>query len=58
VGTHDQDRVPRRSRLYRRLIEASGRCPPGDVRGPFGYTDLLEAISDPKQTPRRAHGVD
>jgi pRiA4b ORF-3-like protein len=31
-----------------RLIEASGRCPPEDVGGPWGYGELLEAIADPK----------
>jgi hypothetical protein len=34
--------------LYPRLIEASGRCPPEDCGGPWGYTELLEAIADPK----------
>jgi Plasmid pRiA4b ORF-3-like protein len=34
--------------LYPRLIEASGRCPPEDVAGPFGYAEFLEAMRDPK----------
>src|SRR6266852_6917222 len=34
--------------LYPRLIEASGRCPPEDCGGPWGYAELLEAIADPK----------
>ena len=34
--------------LYPRLIEVSGRCPPEDCGGPWGYADLLEAIKDPK----------
>ena len=34
--------------LYPRLIEASGRCPPEDCGGPWGYAELLEAIKDPK----------
>lgn len=33
---------------YPRLIEASGRCPPEDAGGPWGYGELLEAIADPK----------
>ena len=33
--------------LYPRLIEASGRCPPEDCGGPWGYAELLEAIKDP-----------
>jgi hypothetical protein len=33
--------------LYPRLVEASGRCPPEDVGGPWGYTELLEALADP-----------
>src|SRR5271166_2834784 len=32
---------------YPRLIEASGRCPPEDVGGPWGYAELLAAIEDP-----------
>jgi len=34
--------------LYPRLIEASGRCPPEDVGGPWGYAEMLEAIKDPE----------
>jgi len=33
---------------YPRLIAASGRCPPEDVGGPWGYAELLDAIHDPK----------
>jgi hypothetical protein len=32
---------------YPRLIEATGRCPPEDVGGPWGYREFLEAIADP-----------
>lgn len=32
--------------LYPRLVEASGRCPPEDVGGPWGYAEMLEAIGD------------
>jgi hypothetical protein len=39
--------------LYPRLIEASGRCPPEDVGGPWGYAGFLEAMNDPKH-PRHA----
>ena len=31
---------------YPRLIEVSGRCPPEDVGGPWGYAELIEAIGD------------
>jgi hypothetical protein len=34
--------------LYPRLIEVSGRCPPEDVGGPWGYAEFLEAIKDPE----------
>ena len=34
--------------LYPRLVEVSGRCPPEDVGGPWGYGEFLEAIKDPK----------
>jgi hypothetical protein len=33
---------------YPRLIEATGRCPPEDIGGPWGYGEFLEAIADPK----------
>jgi hypothetical protein len=32
---------------YPHLIEATGRCPPEDVGGPWGYAELLEAVADP-----------
>src|SRR3546814_3109877 len=38
--------------IYPRLIEATGRCPPEDIGGPWGYGDFLEAIADPKQIGR------
>jgi Plasmid pRiA4b ORF-3-like protein len=34
--------------FYPRLIEVSGRCPPEDCGGPWGYPELLAAIKDPK----------
>jgi hypothetical protein len=34
--------------IYPRLIAATGRCPPEDVGGPWGYAEFLEAIGDPK----------
>ncbi|MDJ0391623.1 plasmid pRiA4b ORF-3 family protein [Roseomonas sp. E05] len=33
---------------YPLLINASGRCPPEDVGGPWGYAEFLEAITDPQ----------
>jgi len=39
---------PEPDNIYPRLIEASGRCPPEDCGGPWGYAELLEAINDPK----------
>jgi len=32
---------------YPRLINATGRCPPEDVGGPWGYDEFLDALSDP-----------
>jgi|SRR5689334_5225932 hypothetical protein len=32
--------------LYPRLLEVSGRCPPEDCGGPWGYAELLEALKD------------
>ncbi|MHB0709418.1 plasmid pRiA4b ORF-3 family protein, partial [Roseomonas mucosa] len=33
---------------YPLLIDATGRCPPEDVGGPWGYAEFLQAIADPK----------
>ncbi|HEX2886437.1 plasmid pRiA4b ORF-3 family protein [Vineibacter terrae] len=33
---------------YPRLTEASGRCPPEDVGGPWGYAEMLEALDNPQ----------
>ena len=38
---------PEPGMLYPCLIEVSGRCPPEDCGGPWGYAELLEAIKDP-----------
>lgn len=32
---------------YPLLLGASGRCPPEDVGGPWGYQEFLEALADP-----------
>jgi hypothetical protein len=34
--------------VYPRLIDATGRCPPEDTGGPWGYRGFLAAIADPK----------
>ena len=39
--------MPRPALRYPRLIEATARCPPEDVGGPWGYRDILDAIADP-----------
>ena len=39
---------PVRGIAYPHLREATGRCPPEDVGGPWGYQEFLEAIADPK----------
>ena len=33
--------------IYPRLMGATGRCPPEDVGGPWGYQEMLEALADP-----------
>jgi hypothetical protein len=33
--------------LYPRLIQTSGRCPPEDVGGLWGYAEFLDVIRDP-----------
>src|ERR1700756_884061 len=38
---------PKPGMLYPSLIEAKGQCPPEDVGGPWGYSELLEALDDP-----------
>ena len=50
AGTHHQGRAhddPEPGVVYPRLIEASGRYPPEDVGGPWGYGEMLEALEDP-----------
>jgi hypothetical protein len=37
---------------YPRLTEATGRCPPEDVGGPWGYHEFLDAIADPSHEER------
>ena len=32
---------------YPVLLDATGRCPPEDVGGPSGYSDLLEVLANP-----------
>jgi hypothetical protein len=32
---------------YPRLVDASGRCPPEDAGGPWGYAEYLEALAGP-----------
>src|SRR5215203_241641 len=39
---------PMPSLTYPLLIDATGRCPPEDVGGPWGYAEFLAAIGDPK----------
>ena len=38
---------PKPGMLYPSLIEAKGHCPPEDVGGPWGYSELLETLDDP-----------
>ena len=33
--------------LYPTLIDGTGRCPPEDVGGPWGYSEFIEAVADP-----------
>jgi hypothetical protein len=32
---------------YPRLVDATGRCPPEDVGGSWGYDEFLDALADP-----------
>jgi len=44
---------------YPVLIDATGRCPPEDVGGPWGYDEFLAALVDPAhEKPRRDEGLD
>lgn len=38
---------PEDGRIYPRLVDATGRCPPEDVGGPWGYEHYLAVIADP-----------
>jgi len=44
------------------LLEATGRCPPEDIGGPWGYAEFLEAIADPMHARHAEfaewHGID
>lgn len=44
--TDVKDRDP--SWFYPVLRDVSGRCPPEDVGGPWGYEEFVEALNDPK----------
>jgi len=44
---------PKPGMLYPGLIEAKGHCPPEDVGGPWGYSELLEALDDPSHERHR-----
>lgn len=37
---------------FPKLIDAKGRCPPENCGGPWGYAELLEALSDPASKRR------
>src|SRR5262245_54915648 len=37
---------------FPKLIDAKGRCPPENCGGPWGYDEILDAISDPANKPR------
>jgi hypothetical protein len=43
----EQLTAPEPGVLYPRLIAATGRCPPEDCGGPWGYAEFLDAIRDP-----------
>ncbi len=46
--TIDELADPEPGVLYPRLIDVTGRCPPEDCGGPWGYAELLAAINDPR----------
>ena len=37
---------------FPKLIDAKGRCPPENCGGPWGYAEILDAISDPANKRR------
>ena len=37
---------------FPKLIDAKGRCPPENCGGPWGYAEILDAISDPRNKRR------
>jgi hypothetical protein len=39
-------------REFPKLIDAKGRCPPENCGGPWGYAEILEAVSDPAKVRR------
>ncbi|HXE31495.1 MAG TPA: plasmid pRiA4b ORF-3 family protein [Terriglobales bacterium] len=43
---------PEPGAAYPCLLDASGRRPPEDIGGPWGYAELLEALADPNHERR------
>ena len=37
----------REDRSYPYLVSGTGRCPPEDIGGVWGYSDFLEAVENP-----------
>ena len=53
VGTHDQDRTgvgPEPNVVYPRLLKLPDDVRPEDVGGPWGYGELIEALSTIRNT--------
>lgn len=49
-----EELVPAEPRLkYPRCVDGARACPPESVGGPWGYSDFLEAIRDPKREEHR-----
>jgi hypothetical protein len=42
--------VPEPGMVYPRLTEVSGRCPPEDCGGPWGYAELIEPSKPPNMS--------
>lgn len=44
-----QVRAAKEGEIYPCLVDASGRCPPEDCGGVWGYAQLIEAVQDPSR---------
>ncbi|WP_369678895.1 IS1096 element passenger TnpR family protein [Sinorhizobium medicae] len=55
MDAQDQDRahLPRHRPCGANALEPTGRCPPEDIGGPWGYQEFREALADGRTVGQR-----